>query len=60
MAYVDISGVIIYGSMIILLLYQTHILNQQMANSVISGGIRTYTKPAQAIQHKFILDVEKR
>ena len=34
------------NSMIILLLYQIHILNQQMAaNSVISGGIRTYTKP---------------
>ena len=27
-----------------MLLYQTHTLNQQI-NSVISGGIRTYTKP---------------
>ena len=40
--------------------YIKHTPKSEMAlNSVISGGIRTYTKLVQAIQYKFILDVEK-
>ena len=58
MAYVDISGsnnIWQYDNAATI--SNTYPKSADGANSVISGGIRTYT---QAIRYKFILDVEKK